>query len=181
MRYDRDDYIKVHYENIDEILWDQFDKVLPPKATTYNVPYDYKSIMHYDSKAFTKNGDITMETLNPEFQDIIGKSKDATPSDYRKVCEIYSCDMCISKSFNTDGDLIKEEMTTEAPNVEENEEEITKVIEEPVSTFEPTSRPVKSCLDIIPPICEAMALSHMLDCLGIGGQLCCAACAHLGF
>ncbi|VDM78839.1 unnamed protein product [Strongylus vulgaris] len=135
MRYDRDEYIKIHSENVEKDLRNQFEKVLPLKATTYNMPYDYKSIMHYDATAFTKNGDITMETLNPEFQDIIGESKDAT-SDYRKVCEIYSCDMCMGESFDTDGDLINKKI--EASEVEENEKEITKIIKESVLTFDLT-------------------------------------------
>ncbi|VDM72859.1 unnamed protein product [Strongylus vulgaris] len=91
MRHDRDDYIKIHYENVRENHLNQnFRKLSPSEVTTYNVPYDYRSVMHYGARAFTKNGKITIETLDPKFQDIIGKSEGATPSDYRKVCEIYS-------------------------------------------------------------------------------------------
>ncbi|KAK6726489.1 hypothetical protein RB195_004674 [Necator americanus] len=68
MRYDRDKYIKVHYENIERGYWSQFEKVTPDKATTYNVPYDYKSVMHYGKRSFAKPGRISMETLDSRYQ-----------------------------------------------------------------------------------------------------------------
>ncbi|KHJ79678.1 astacin [Oesophagostomum dentatum] len=67
-RYDRDRYIKVHYENINKDYWIQFKKVSPFQSTAYKVPYDYKSVMHYSKTAFALNGRISMETLNPRFQ-----------------------------------------------------------------------------------------------------------------
>ncbi|KHJ93247.1 astacin [Oesophagostomum dentatum] len=69
MRTDRDQYIKVHYENIEPGKHNQFKVVTALEATTYNVPYDYTS-------------------------DIIGTRADASPSDYRKICEIYECNEC---------------------------------------------------------------------------------------
>lgn len=32
-----------------------------------------------------------METKNPDYQDVIGRVLDASPSDYIKVCSIYKC------------------------------------------------------------------------------------------
>lgn len=37
-----------------------FDKYPPSEVTTFNVPYNYRSIMHYDSGAFSSNGQPTM-------------------------------------------------------------------------------------------------------------------------
>ncbi|VDM79350.1 unnamed protein product [Strongylus vulgaris] len=68
MRYDRDKYIKVHYENIERDYWSQFRTIPLSRATTYNEPYDYRSVMHYSKKAFAKPGKISMETLDPKFQ-----------------------------------------------------------------------------------------------------------------
>lgn len=33
-----------------------FGKASPMEVTTYNVPYDYQSVMHYPRDAFSKNG-----------------------------------------------------------------------------------------------------------------------------
>ncbi|KAF7633702.1 Metalloendopeptidase [Meloidogyne graminicola] len=100
MRYDRDDYIKVHWENIGHAYLTQFEKVPETDSTTYGVKYDYQSVMHYAKDAFASTpGRITMETLNKQYQDIIGKVKDAAPSDYLKICNIYSCQTCMGRPF----------------------------------------------------------------------------------
>lgn len=39
---------------------DQFGKVDLTKTSYYGQPYDYRSILHYDSLAFSKNGFPTM-------------------------------------------------------------------------------------------------------------------------
>uniref|UniRef100_A0A915DXU8 Metalloendopeptidase n=1 Tax=Ditylenchus dipsaci TaxID=166011 RepID=A0A915DXU8_9BILA len=54
MRYDRDKYIKVHYENIVRGTASQFEKVPEYASSTYNVKYDYKSVMHYKKDAFSR-------------------------------------------------------------------------------------------------------------------------------
>uniref|UniRef100_A0A915M1D4 Metalloendopeptidase n=1 Tax=Meloidogyne javanica TaxID=6303 RepID=A0A915M1D4_MELJA len=65
MRYDRDDYIKVHWENIGPAYLTQFEKVPETDSTTYGVRYDYQSVMHYAKDAFASaTGKITMETLD---------------------------------------------------------------------------------------------------------------------
>ncbi|KAL7080531.1 hypothetical protein ACQ4LE_000483, partial [Meloidogyne hapla] len=100
MRYDRDDYIKVHWENIGSAYLTQFEKVPETDSTTYGVRYDYQSVMHYAKDAFASApGKITMETLERQYQEIIGKVKDAAPSDYLKICNIYSCHSCMGRPF----------------------------------------------------------------------------------
>nr|CAD2146624.1 unnamed protein product [Meloidogyne enterolobii] len=116
MRYDRDEYIKVHWENIGPAYLTQFEKVPETDSTTYGVRYDYQSVMHYAKDAFASaTGKITMETLDSQYQafkknlflskyflnlkDIIGKVKDAAPSDYLKICNIYSCQTCMGRPF----------------------------------------------------------------------------------
>ncbi|XGW22751.1 hypothetical protein V3C99_005181 [Haemonchus contortus] len=46
-RHDRDSYGQILYENVFKDFHDQFIKITPNQATTYDVPYDYKSLMHY--------------------------------------------------------------------------------------------------------------------------------------
>ncbi|CAJ0596081.1 unnamed protein product [Cylicocyclus nassatus] len=153
MRYDRDKYIKVHYENIDRGYWSQFEKVSPYEATTFNVPYDYKSVMHYDKNSFAKPGKISMETLDRRYQDVIGNAKDASPNDYRKVCEIYGCSQCMSNSIPT---------------------------ESPVVTFKPTLPPRGRCIDVNPQFCRTIARLRVIDCM-FHSKYCCATCASLGY
>uniref|UniRef100_A0AC35U634 Metalloendopeptidase n=1 Tax=Rhabditophanes sp. KR3021 TaxID=114890 RepID=A0AC35U634_9BILA len=70
-RYDRDNFIKVRYDNIDQTQLHNFDKILLHEVTTFDYKYDYKSIMHYDSTAFgkhdstTKKRLVTMEPISP--------------------------------------------------------------------------------------------------------------------
>jgi len=59
MRYDRDDYLDIHSENYGGAEF-QFSKVSSNVTSTYNIPYNYRSIMHYSAWAFSTNGKPTM-------------------------------------------------------------------------------------------------------------------------
>lgn len=39
-----------------------FDKYTASTITSFGVEYDYDSVMHYGAYAFSKNGDITIES-----------------------------------------------------------------------------------------------------------------------
>ncbi|XP_078359766.1 zinc metalloproteinase nas-15-like [Oculina patagonica] len=63
-RPDRDNYLKIHWENILEGMAYNFKKkVQGTEVVDYGVPYDYSSIMHYPWTAFSKNGQMTMEPI----------------------------------------------------------------------------------------------------------------------
>ncbi|KAI6207648.1 Metalloendopeptidase [Aphelenchoides besseyi] len=99
-RYDRDDFITVRYDKIEPAFFSQFEKISRVESSVYNVEYDYKSIMHYSRDSFAAiPGDTTMETKNPNYQEIIGKTTDASPSDYIKICNIYKCGICMGQPF----------------------------------------------------------------------------------
>lgn len=51
-RHDRDEFIEIMTSNIAAINMDNFSK-LP--GTSFGVPYDYYSVMHYSLCAFAKN------------------------------------------------------------------------------------------------------------------------------
>nr|CAD2129165.1 unnamed protein product [Meloidogyne enterolobii] len=100
MRYDRDKYIKIHWENIIPGLENQFGKIGQIQSTTYNLPYDYTSVMQYKKNAGARKENlVTMETLDKRYTDVIGNSKDASPEDYKKICSIYKCNKCMGKKF----------------------------------------------------------------------------------
>ncbi|KAK6726498.1 hypothetical protein RB195_004679 [Necator americanus] len=78
---------------------DQFPKALRPDFDNYGTPYDYLSIMRYGKNAFAKPGTITLETLDPDYQDLIGKAKLPSKNDYKKICRIYNCNHCNGKKM----------------------------------------------------------------------------------
>lgn len=49
-RPDRDDYVRIHTENIKDNQEDNFNKYSTSQINTYGVYYDYSSIMHYGPK-----------------------------------------------------------------------------------------------------------------------------------
>ncbi|ETN80164.1 astacin [Necator americanus] len=69
-RPDRDNFIKVHKENAIQDLSThfQFAKLDPADVSTYNLPYDYTSIMHVGKDHYAESGKTTIETLDPAFQ-----------------------------------------------------------------------------------------------------------------
>lgn len=58
--FDRDKYIQIIGENINPTMKSNFNKYNAWHLSHFKVPYDYDSIMHYDSYAFSKNGKPTM-------------------------------------------------------------------------------------------------------------------------
>ncbi len=60
-RTDRDDYVNIFWKNIDKTFLHNFEKELRSFSLT---PYDLKSIMHYQSDAFSINGKSTILTKN---------------------------------------------------------------------------------------------------------------------
>ncbi|KFB40765.1 AGAP001932-PA-like protein [Anopheles sinensis] len=65
-RLDRDQYVTILYENMihDDSLRMNFDLVNPANTTTFNVPYDLGSIMHYKRDAFSVRNS-GLDTMRP--------------------------------------------------------------------------------------------------------------------
>lgn len=53
--YDRDDYVKIHYENMRSGKEHNFKKYSSHDVTHFNTTYDYYSILHYSAYGFSKN------------------------------------------------------------------------------------------------------------------------------
>ncbi|KAJ1351071.1 Zinc metalloproteinase dpy-31 [Parelaphostrongylus tenuis] len=68
-RPDRDQFVNVRWENIDKDSKGQFLKEDPDDVDNGGVPYDYGSIMHYRSKAFSRFDDLyTISTFVTDYQ-----------------------------------------------------------------------------------------------------------------
>ena len=78
-RPDRDSYIEVLYENINERDWDKFGKISQEQFNLVpDVGYDIESVMHYSPYNYTKNG---RETL---------RLKDNAPLNYKHCTNLLS-------------------------------------------------------------------------------------------
>lgn len=60
---ERDDFIKINWDNIRRGREHNFNKYNETVVSNFNVSYDYSSVMHYSSKAFTSNGEDTIVPL----------------------------------------------------------------------------------------------------------------------
>jgi hypothetical protein len=85
-RIDRDNYIKINMENIEN---EHESKFVIYNGETFLSPYDIYSIMHYDSYAFSKNGLPTIEAINPSIGMLDG-SEEMTINDAQMIRNLYN-------------------------------------------------------------------------------------------
>lgn len=69
---ERDEYVKINWENILDGHAHNFNKYARTHITNFGVEYDYQSVMHYSSRAFSKNGKATIEPLVSNLKGIQG-------------------------------------------------------------------------------------------------------------
>lgn len=85
-RIDRDSYIKINYENIQENMFFAFEKI---ESSMYNMEaydYDLKSIMHYHEYDFAKSYHPVFEVLEGEYT----PSFELSEIDIAKINDIYN-------------------------------------------------------------------------------------------
>ncbi|XP_022307244.2 protein SpAN-like [Crassostrea virginica] len=92
-REDRDQFITLRMKNIKPDSDQNFRSITDRGYMyfTYGVPYDYKSIMHYNAVMWSANGNETMVTAQPEYQSIIGKADDVSFRDNMYINRAYLC------------------------------------------------------------------------------------------
>lgn len=62
-RPDRDNYVRIKFENIEAGKSGNFNMDHAPSTTSFGTPYDYDSVMHYTPGSFSKNGYNTIEAI----------------------------------------------------------------------------------------------------------------------
>ncbi|XP_071116011.1 blastula protease 10-like [Haliotis cracherodii] len=104
-RPDRDANVDIIENNIIPTRESDFKKYTSKLVRTFGLPYDYGSIMHYSSTAFSKNGGLTVRTHDPHLQMIIGQRKDLSFLDVQLANDLYKCnDHCTThKICNNNG------------------------------------------------------------------------------
>uniref|UniRef100_A0A3P9IY60 Metalloendopeptidase n=1 Tax=Oryzias latipes TaxID=8090 RepID=A0A3P9IY60_ORYLA len=90
-RYDRDDYVRIVRDNILQGKEHNFDKVGSDVSTTHGTLYDYWSVMHYSTDAFTNGNGPTIITIDPKFQNIIGQRLEMSYYDVLELNRLYNC------------------------------------------------------------------------------------------
>lgn len=57
---ERDNYVSIHWDNIQSGMEHNFDSYGPDQITNFGIEYDKQSIMHYGAYAFSHNGQPTI-------------------------------------------------------------------------------------------------------------------------
>lgn len=60
---ERDDYVEIVLANIQAGSENNFAKYTAEEVSLFSIPYDYGSVMHYSSTAFSVNGEKTIIAL----------------------------------------------------------------------------------------------------------------------
>lgn len=87
----RDDYVTIMYDNVQSGAEHNFDKYDSTYITDFGYPYDYGSVMHYSGYAFSSNGELTIVTKDPAYQDVIGQRDGFSETDVGKLMAMYNC------------------------------------------------------------------------------------------
>ena len=62
-RPDRDDHVRILWSNILTGMEDNFARYSRAEVSTLSLPYDTASVMHYSSRAFSRNGQLTISPI----------------------------------------------------------------------------------------------------------------------
>ncbi|KAL4703517.1 hypothetical protein ACJJTC_018101 [Scirpophaga incertulas] len=92
-RPDRDEHITIVWDNIKPSYKKYFQ--VQSENHLLNIPYDYSSVLHYPSRAFSKNGQVTI--LSRENNQKFGQRDGLSVTDIEKVGLIYG-DECIERN-----------------------------------------------------------------------------------
>ncbi|XP_047989328.1 seminal metalloprotease 1-like isoform X2 [Leguminivora glycinivorella] len=88
--HDRDDYIRIAFENIQPGMEENFMKESPVNVTNYGLPYDYVSCLQYPARAFSVNGLPTIVALQ-DFEGVMGQREYITDMDWKRINRHYNC------------------------------------------------------------------------------------------
>ncbi|XP_041132054.1 high choriolytic enzyme 1-like [Polyodon spathula] len=86
-RSDRDSHVSILYENIQQGMEYNFNRV---NTNNLGTPYDYGSVMHYGRYAFSRNGRPTIQPI-PDPNVSIGRATEFSQMDIERVNRLYNC------------------------------------------------------------------------------------------
>lgn len=88
---DRDRFVRIKWENVKNDERSNFDKVDPEWFDNYGTRYDPRSVMHYHSTAFSKNGKKTIVPIESKYNDVIGQREGISTGDVKRLNNMYDC------------------------------------------------------------------------------------------
>ncbi|CAG9783247.1 unnamed protein product [Diatraea saccharalis] len=88
--YNRDNYVRIHWENIQQGMAHNFDKVDSRFVSNLGLPYEYGSSMHYGTHFFSSNGRPTLSTTRP-YNGVLGQTSVITGFDLWRLARHYNC------------------------------------------------------------------------------------------
>ncbi|XP_066276693.1 uncharacterized protein [Branchiostoma lanceolatum] len=88
-RPDRDDWVWIYLENVPQDRWHAFDK--HSETRTLGLSYDYGSLMHYESHAFSMNGRQVIVPRHDTNGIVLGAAPDFSSLDLQKLNSLYNC------------------------------------------------------------------------------------------
>merc|ERR1711963_61918 len=110
-RPDRDNFVKIHFENINSQMAYNFNKGDLSRVSNYGVDYDYGSVMHYGKTAFSSNDKVSIDALDPNWKELIGQRspyRGLSFGDLKIINKMYKCaDHCGGKTCPNGGYLDK--------------------------------------------------------------------------
>ncbi|XP_031557254.1 meprin A subunit beta-like [Actinia tenebrosa] len=89
-RPDRDNFVKIVWDNIPEPRRHNFNKYNRTQVDSLGVRYDYLAIMHYSKTAFSSNGQPTIIPLDPNAIQL-GQRVGLSPLDVKQADLLYKC------------------------------------------------------------------------------------------
>jgi len=101
---DRDNYVTINWDNIEPGRKIFFFIQSATLTTSFGVPYDYDSIMHWGPYAFSGNGNRTIEPKDPNAQ--IGQRDGLSEKDIERIARMYGTtyETSTSQETSTSGD-----------------------------------------------------------------------------
>lgn len=90
-RQDRDSHVQIHWDNIKTGYDGDFKKTEKNEASYFGVGYDYSSLLHYSTTAFSKNKEKTITALQPTQEAKMGQRQMFTAGDVKRINAMYKC------------------------------------------------------------------------------------------
>ncbi|XP_045761304.1 seminal metalloprotease 1-like [Maniola jurtina] len=88
--YDRDNYVRIIEENIIPGTESFFAILDSDRVSNLGVEYEIQSVLHYSPLAFSRNGNYTIEALEP-YEGLMGQREYVTDSDWLRINRHYDC------------------------------------------------------------------------------------------
>uniref|UniRef100_A0A0N4ZAB3 Metalloendopeptidase n=1 Tax=Parastrongyloides trichosuri TaxID=131310 RepID=A0A0N4ZAB3_PARTI len=94
-RHDRDNFVEIYNENIPPSFLDESKTIYSRNFETFDIPYDYGSIMHYAGKLVETNGKIFMKVKNIDpYNEMIGQIDMFSFNDIKLINHYYCSKNC---------------------------------------------------------------------------------------